>query len=451
MYNPNGGGLVPSSRLKKLDPRRFKHALTFGASRDILLKLPRKGLGRKPISIEDQQNTNFCTGYSSSTASEYMEKRDMSPEYQVAKLSEFSGFPITNGATPETTLKVLKRYGSLPKEMSPYSLEKDGAATVADWKKWPKALDDAAREYKKASWFDVMEGPFDTFDNMRVALYQAQESGEERVIQAFTQWFSNWTGRGIIRRGTGAYSWHAHVFIDWTEKDGKEVLVQQNSYGEDWGDGGLSYWSREAINQLAEDNRNEAYMFRDVSPETIKEEQWGVIAFIFDMVAKSSVTATIAWFTKVITTILSPYAPLPPIPTPPPLPLPPEPMLPKKELLQDMCLAIKQHEGWFPNSRSQRNNNPGNCKYSSIGYLPKYGVVKKDKDGFAIFRDYATGYMYLQNLILSKAATNPNQNLYAFFEIYAPNEDNNDSKRYAEVVSAKMGVNPASFQMRQLL
>src|SRR5687767_10815247 len=85
---PNQGGLVPRRR----DPRRFKHAQFFGSMNPALL--PPMGLGRKPLSIKDQGFTQFCTAYATATASEYIEGIVMSPEFQVAKISEFIGRPI---------------------------------------------------------------------------------------------------------------------------------------------------------------------------------------------------------------------------------------------------------------------------------------------------------------------------------------------------------------------
>lgn len=114
----------------------------------------------------------------------------------------------------------------------------------------------------------------------------------------------------------------------------------------------------------------------------------------------------------------------------------------KKDNLHKFCLAIKTHEGWFPGSRSQRNNNPGNARYSSVGYLPIYGKVGRDKDNFAIFKDYATGWLYLNNLVKEKIKKNPSWNFYQFFSNYAPDSDGNNSKNYAEIVANKVGVSP---------
>src|SRR3990167_1417166 len=116
------------------------------------------------------------------------------------------------------------------------------------------------------------------------------------------------------------------------------------------------------------------------------------------------------------------------------------PVTDEDKLLLDMMNAIKVHEGDFPGSRSRRNNNAGNVKFSPVGYLAIYEPVKMDKDGFAIFKDYNTGWLYLRNLILSKARKHPEWNLSAFFREYAPPSENNDTARYATVVAQAMGV-----------
>ena len=116
-----------------------------------------------------------------------------------------------------------------------------------------------------------------------------------------------------------------------------------------------------------------------------------------------------------------------------------------------MMLAIRKMEGWYEGSRSFRNNNAGNCKFSSVGYLPMYEPVKKDPQGFAIFKDYTTGWLYLKNLILSKAKKHPEWSLGTFFREYAPVEDDNNPAHYASVVAEKMGVSPYLWELKNLL
>lgn len=161
------------------------------------------------------------------------------------------------------------------------------------------------------------------------------------------------------------------------------------------------------------------------------------------------------WWMVFLKWVFGTYAPKAPVPVveipPTPTPTPaPTPTAPTNNILNTFCLAIQKHEGWIlnPPSRSVRNNNPGNCKFSSVGYDPKYGVVKKDSGGFAIFRDYETGFLYLKNLIIQKVKKNPTWDFYRFFgdpvQGYAPAADNNDPKRYAEVVAKACGVSPTT-------
>jgi hypothetical protein len=149
-----------------------------------------------------------------------------------------------------------------------------------------------------------------------------------------------------------------------------------------------------------------------------------------------------------------------------PMPTPQPQTVPKEALLNAFALAVQKHEGWIltPPSRSVRNNNPGNCRYSSVGYHAKYGHVGEDKTGvnvkagqrgFAIFKDYSTGFLYLKNLILEKAKKHPHWNLFDFFgdekEGWAPKSDGNDFIRYAEQVAKAMNQNPATFRLKDLV
>lgn len=141
------------------------------------------------------------------------------------------------------------------------------------------------------------------------------------------------------------------------------------------------------------------------------------------------------------------------------------PLIPPSDdsLLLKMMMAMRKREGWggpgstvngvyYPNGTlSYRNNNPGNVKFSLVGYLPIYEPVKNVK-GFASFKDYDTGWRYLRNLILSHARKYPNWSLSTYFrEIYAPAEDNNDPASYASEVARAMGVNPFTWPLKNLL
>lgn len=102
--------------------------------------------------------------------------------------------------------------------------------------------------------------------------------------------------------------------------------------------------------------------------------------------------------------------------------------------------ATQQHEGWFPGSRSYRNNNPGNIKY-----VGQPSAIGSDSLGFCIFATYADGRKSLTDMLI-RAATppaegyNPEMTLVQFYERYAPSSDNNNPLAYAQFVARKIGV-----------
>lgn len=121
---------------------------------------------------------------------------------------------------------------------------------------------------------------------------------------------------------------------------------------------------------------------------------------------------------------------------------PKQPVVPlsyPRATLDTFCTCIRDYEG-KPGDRNYRNNNPGNCRYSAVGYLKIYQPVLRDKDNFAVFRDYATGWLYLENLVKYKIHQNPNQSVLDFFKGYSPKDDGNDPVLYSKYVAAHMGV-----------
>ena len=117
--------------------------------------------------------------------------------------------------------------------------------------------------------------------------------------------------------------------------------------------------------------------------------------------------------------------------------------------LNTFCEAIKTKEGWFApgenpkypkGSLSWRNNNPGNCRCSPVGYKPIYGTVLC-VNRFAKFKTYEIGMLYLKNLVLNTAKSNPNWTIYDYFaKKHAPADDGNDPLGYSEFVAKRCGV-----------
>jgi hypothetical protein len=181
---------------------------------------------------------------------------------------------------------------------------------------------------------------------------------------------------------------------------------------------------------------------KEVSPEACKS-----VAMSYYL-NKNTVSDSL--FKKFIKAVLALFKAPEPIPVPSPAPIPTVPPATTPSKLQAFCLAIKAHEGWCPpggtlngvkypkGSPSYRRNNPGNVRPSSVGYLPIYEPVGIENN-FAVFKDYATGYLYLQNMVKAKISADPSQTFYEFFDVYAPSFEN-DSKHYAEVVAKACGL-----------
>lgn len=118
--------------------------------------------------------------------------------------------------------------------------------------------------------------------------------------------------------------------------------------------------------------------------------------------------------------------------------------------IQEFALAIQAGEGYFEGSRSFRNCNPGNLRWHN-----QIGNIGKDKDGFAIFPDYETGFAALCRQLTAACSGrskvySPYDTLYRFFERYAPSSDNNKPREYAERVAHKLGISPET-QIKELL
>jgi hypothetical protein len=105
-------------------------------------------------------------------------------------------------------------------------------------------------------------------------------------------------------------------------------------------------------------------------------------------------------------------------------------------VIEKLARLIQQFEGWFPGSRSQNNNNPGNLKY--VGQVGSTGA---DDAGFAIFPSYAAGYAALKrqltNTFLGLFGYSPSMSIMQFIDRYSPGEGN---ENYAEFIADGFGV-----------
>ncbi len=144
-----------------------------------------------------------------------------------------------------------------------------------------------------------------------------------------------------------------------------------------------------------------------------------------------------------------PETPQTPSPTPiaPPQPVY-EPTEAPKATIAAFCAAIAAYEGG-PGDANHRNCNPGNVRYNPSGYLPIYGTVRRSPAGFAIFRDWDTGMLYLRNMLKGQIHAHPNETILQFMQRYAPSSEN-DPLKYAQFIAKRLSTD-TSFQMKNLV
>lgn len=118
--------------------------------------------------------------------------------------------------------------------------------------------------------------------------------------------------------------------------------------------------------------------------------------------------------------------------------------------MNNFCLAIQAHEGYFIGSRSYRNNNPGNLRFAGQRL-----AIGKDPKDFAIFKTYDGGFQTLREMITRAASGQssvyqPTMTILQFFRKYAPAADSNNPDTYAAFVASKCGLLISS-QIRELV
>lgn len=250
--------IVPRSEFGPINRRHHwarSHDKQFGAA---VPSFPATLRRERSIPL-DQQDTNFCTAYGEAVSNGYEQGKDFSGEFQTAAESEFFGYPIVDGADPYPSMQATYIMGSLPASTTLYRLAEKGAAFIADWRNWPKELFTIAGQYRSSLIPYYVDGPFDTFDNIRNALYQAFLANETGVVKAFGWWYGTWNTQAVNKHLRGVLSLpgigeqpvsrHRYTFIDWeTDDRGVVRLVAALTQGDKFGDSGFCYMDRETVN-----------------------------------------------------------------------------------------------------------------------------------------------------------------------------------------------------------
>lgn len=258
-------GLKP---LKK-DERDFSLAGVFGQV-DIKEVTSGDFMVAQPLKIRDQGDTDFCSAYAVIEVSEDQEGELLLPTYQFFKTKQISGDPESWGADLRDACKAPIKFGSLP--LAGYEEYADlPRSKVVDPATWPIEFDVVAAKRKKATYFKV-DGKYDTFDNIRAAMWQHMD--ERRSIVVGACWRSSWVNvlGGVIPEEyeEGGFG-HAFKICGQKVVNNTLYLVAQLSNSPYIGDNGLFYFSRDVVNK--EFTPYGQFMFKDVERETVESTQ----------------------------------------------------------------------------------------------------------------------------------------------------------------------------------
>lgn len=235
-------------------------------------------LGRTPVCINDQGSSNFCTGFEVSEAIGNQLGIPMSPETQVALEGKIAGAPILVGTDPKTALSS-GLLGAFAKTATPLTFANQGWTTPAEWQMYPlnffASVPNGRPSYYAVTFGDP--GDMDVYDSVKLALNDAKQDpvpGFSGVL-AFGFWYKTFNqvgSNGIIpalQPNELPITRHAYGFIDWKTINGVEYLVAQLSQGEEFGDKGLCYFTRENMNQAWQNPATNAiglYIYRNTNP-----------------------------------------------------------------------------------------------------------------------------------------------------------------------------------------
>jgi len=407
-------GLIPP----KKDRRDFSYRRYFGAS----FMPPLADFIVKPLEIKNQGTSDMCVAYAVSSSSEKQEGVALEPAYLFAKTKQLMGSWQEWGSDPVKALKASMKYGALEKSVSPYSLDKNGRNFVADWNNWDSKLDGVAQVHHKKSYFKLDAGQ-DLFNSIVIGLYDNRQTNTTAICGVY--WQPEWTyaSGGVVKHlGDNKSLPHAIEAIGQRIIDGVPHLIIQNSWGEGVGDKGLYYFPKEVVNQFLF-----AYALIDASPEDVRKVTWGVLEYLKDILI------------KMLSSLKTPSeAPI--VEVKPDVPI--EDKKPAESRLTAFAQAIQWKEGWYQGSKSFRNRNPGNIKFTN--YTKSLGAIRKDEMGFCVFDTERDGFAGLCRFI-QDASNNllrdyKNCTIKTFFEVYAPSKDSNNPLKYAKDVAERLKV-----------
>ena len=273
-----------------IDTRDFSFEQTFGSV--ALSELSKTDFFvSEPLEIKNQDVnyiSDFCAAYAASSVSEDQEGVELVPEYTFSKAkqivagdrkasSEDELIQTINefGLNLRDICRAACKFGFLERIYDPFhcnTAQRPPREDLADWRRWPEDLEMLAFEHRKSSFF-LVDGGYDFFDNIRATLWKNRP--EQRSVIVGARWRSSWSRAkgGVISSSTydvketgGGHAFKIFGQMNIEVGGKKEMcLIAQLSNGQNWGDKGIFYFTREVVNR--EIAPFGAFTFKDLSKE----------------------------------------------------------------------------------------------------------------------------------------------------------------------------------------
>lgn len=226
-YTKYGLGAIPD----KFDPRDYIYEAPTGNTVYPI------GFRLEKMPVKNQNTINSCVAHSIALIKETQEY------YETGKKVEFSvgwlyGYRNTNdykgqGMMPKEALTNLKNFGNVTIDLFPENFEYDALQDLINKRK-NTCLSNGAK-YKISSYARVTD-----VNSVKSCLYVRKSP--VMLICNIYQSFYNTRSDGMVREPSGNLSGsHAMTVVGWTNINGTEYYIVQNSWGPEWGDNGICY------------------------------------------------------------------------------------------------------------------------------------------------------------------------------------------------------------------
>lgn len=186
-----------------------------------------------------------CGPYALTAIREVQEKVKLDPAFSMGMAKE--GYDWKEWGNSLDAIAKASLKGFLEEGRSPYTFKKDGRDFVSNPANWKEAERQEALKHETKSWFWVGESSkYDLFDCIRSALYRVKDTKNGAITGVLWDTFWGTFINSLLKGDSG----HCVAIIGWEKYNGEECLVIQNSFGEEFGDKGLNYFTRKTVNKL---------------------------------------------------------------------------------------------------------------------------------------------------------------------------------------------------------